>query len=836
MKRPHGILIVGITVTKASPIYEIFKQARHEVKAVRSTGAALKLSGLATFDLIILEQSLTEKPERAYKRLRTHLSDLPILIITASSLLTNDDLVTILAPSESAEVVLSSAVELIVRTETTKSHSAALFNAERRYLDFIDNANDIVYSHDLEGHYTYLNKRGCELTGYVPDEATTIDSAQVASPEHMELSKRMLQFKIERGTSEPTVYEIDLRCKDGHTLPVEISSQLIFRNGKPDAVLGIARDITERRRSEAALRLANETLKEANERNERQSHELSNRLSHLAQILAAARDTSLVFHTIAEYIKENVPCETIVHATYDQDTNQALPHFLWTEDEGIHNLIDAEPVELQHGPAGLAVLRREIVLSNNISSAVIHERKISLNPQQNGHRPLLSIMTVPMCIGQTVIGLLELQTAEAGAYTDEQKTPIGTAANLAANAIENIRLINRDRERQQQLYQAQRIESVGRLAARVAHDFNNIITAIMGNTDLAKKTLPVGHAGRQRLSLIEDSCLKAKHTAGQILSVSRKRKLERQTQDLNTLIEHNIAGVRVLLGDDIKFDTDFDRNLPLAHIDPHQMEQILINLEVNARDAMPTGGTITIRTHRLNPAHPRHSNTTDLPEILLTISDTGTGIDTETQKHIFDEFYTTKEEGKGTGLGLSMAHGSIEQHGGTLSVTSKVGEGTTFFIQLPSAESLNQVSRPRPHKISHPRKPQQNTETILVAEDSEILRRTTVDALRSQGFVVLEARDGVEALERIKETPDLIDLLLTDLLMPRMSGRDLAQQAQELSPRLKVLYMSGFSNDFFTEQTEAESKIPFLEKPYTNSQLFDTINRTLHNERYQPIA
>ena len=828
MKRPHQILLIGTTVAKASSICQTFQRAGHEVKTARSAAAALKLANLPDIDLIILEHKRKQTPNPAYKEIRNQLPDHPVVIITASHLLTNDELLRILPPSETPEAVLSNAIELIVRSETDKSHSAASTDADRRMRDYTDNTHDIMYMHDLEGHYTYLNKRGCELTGYAPDEATTIDSAQVASPEHMELAKRMLQLKIARGTSEPTVYEIDLRCKDGRTLPVEISSQLIFKDGKPVAVLGIARDITERRRSEAALRLANETLKEANERNEKQSHELSRRLSHLAQILAAARDTSLVFHTIAEYIKENVPCETIVHATYDQDTNEALPQFLWTEEEGIQNLVDSNPIELQNGPAGLAVLRREIVLSNNISAAVIHDRKLSLNPHQNGHKPLLSIMTVPMCIGQTVIGLLELQTAEAGCYTDEQKTPIATAANLAANAIESIRLINRDRERQQQLYQAQRIESVGRLAAHVAHDFNNTITAILGNSDLAKNALPIEHPARHRLLLIDDSCQRAKYTAGKILSFSRKRKLERQNHDLNKLIADVISKIQeYFVGEDILFDTNFDDTLPLAHIDAHQMEQILINLIVNAKDAMPAGGTITFTTLRLKPGHPRHSNTSDLPELLLTVTDTGTGMDAETQKNVFTEFFTTKEEGRGTGLGLSMARGSIEQHGGTISVSSTLGKGTTFYIQLPPADGQTHNLKPRITKTRHHLKSRSNTETILVAEDSEAVRKTTVDMLRNHGFTVVQARDGVEALDLIKETPDLIDLLLTDLLMPRMNGRDLARHAQDLSPRLKVLYMSSFNNDYFTEQSEAEATFAFLEKPFTNSQLIETINHAL---------
>jgi PAS domain S-box-containing protein len=695
----------------------------------------------------------------------------------------------------------------------------AKVESEKPYEEVFENANDIIYTHDLEGRYTSLNRKGREITGYTFAEAATIESAKVASAEDMALAMKMLKSKIDRKTTEPTVYELEIFAKDGRRIPLEVSSQLLFKNGQPFSVLGIARDITARRESQAALQLANQELKKANERAGEESKILASTISNLAQTLTSARDLSQVFDALVTFTNNAIPCDTILLALYNEERNEALPRFLCTEGTEIV-LQDPKPIELQQGPAGLAVLSKQIVITNNLSAAAIKENQSSLNPQQNGHYPIVSIMSVPIRTAEKIVGLLEIQTSEPGAYTDEHKIPIANAANLVANAIENIRLIARDQERERQLHKAQKIEAIGHLSAHVAHDFNNILTVIYGWLDLLNTELPVGHELRPHVIQIRECARRAQHLCSQLLGFGRRQMLQPQTRDLNKLIRHNTKNfLPHIIGDDIAIDTWFDQKLPFAYIDQSQFEQIIMNLAVNARDAMPNGGTITIQTKRIDPGHPQHSRRKDIPEILLTFSDTGVGIKPEIQKQIFEPYFTTKDEGKGTGLGLAMISGSIAQIGGTVTVKSTVGQGTTFSLQFPAAEDQRE---PAPPKIKRAKQRHHTSQGILVAEDDERVRETVVASLKSAGYSVLAARNGREALDLLTTSPE-VQLLLTDLLMPEMNGNDLATKARAIIPEIKILFMSGYSTEEITNEEILANDMALINKPFSPPDLLDKV-------------
>jgi len=272
-----------------------------------------------------------------------------------------------------------------------------------------------------------------------------------------------------------------------------------------------------------------------------------------------------------------------------------------------------------------------------------------------------------------------------------------------------------------------------------------------------------------------------------------------------------------MLGDDIAIDTWFDKNLPFAYIDKSQFEQILMNLAVNARHAMPDGGTITIQTKTIAIDDPQHSRRKDIPEILLTFSDTGIGIDPEIQKQIFEPYFTTKEDG--TGLGLAMIHGSIAQIGGTITVKSTVGQGTTFTLQFPAAEDQKEPTQPKLKRIKHRHNTSQG---ILVTEDDERLREIVVQNLKGSGYSVLTARNGTEALELLTNSPE-IQLLLTDLLMPKMNGRDLADKARTINPTVKILFMSGYSTEQITNEEILTKNMAFIKKPFTTDELVDKV-------------
>src|SRR5581483_9429391 len=649
------------------------KTAGNDLICASNLSAAIKLASEQKPNLIVLDQQLDRPIDEASRRFRTNpaSSNTPLLFVTAKQVRNLDEL----DPNQPHDFLNEpfDDLQLTARATNLLVRSDASVQTDSQYREIFENTNDIVYTHDLQGRYTSLNKKGRELTGYNVDEATTIDSAKVMSAADLEISRRMLKMKIDRGSAEPTVYEIELLTKDGRKLPVEICSQLMFKNGKPVGVLGIARDITARRESERALRLTNQALRDANKRSGEEFEHLSQQLASLALVLSAARDHKAVFAGLIDFIQASVPCETALLALYITERNEAQPEFLWSLGSETIELKNQTALVLQTGPAGLAVMSKEAVTSNNLQSEAIHEMRISLNPHQNGHHPRLSIMTIPMTITDKVVGILEIQTTEPDAYTDQQKIPMMTAANLAANAIENIRLITRDRDRETQLHQAQKMETLGRLAGNVAHDFNNIITGIYGNCDVAMSHLELGHPVRENLLTIKDSGKRAQLLSKQLLGFSRKQILQPTTLDLNKVIESSLNFIGTLLGEDIKVDSYLASDLPPVFLDKHQIEQILMNLAVNSRDAMPRGGRITIETRTsLSETNSENRRAKSRQEtIVLTFTDTGSGMDPETQSQIFEPFFTTKPEGKGTGLGLSMVYGSIKQAGGNIAVKSQ---------------------------------------------------------------------------------------------------------------------------------------------------------------------
>src|SRR5581483_11579875 len=434
-----------------------------------------------------------------------------------------------------------------------------------------------------------------------------------------------------------------------------------------------------------------------------------------------------------------------------------------------------------------------------------------------------------------VVGILEIQTTEPDAYTDQQKIPMMTAANLAANAIENIRLITRDRDRETQLHQAQKMETLGRLAGNVAHDFNNIITGIYGNCDVAMSHLELGHPVRENLLTIKDSGKRAQLLSKQLLGFSRKQILQPTTLDLNKVIESSLNFIGTLLGEDIKVDSYLASDLPPVFLDKHQIEQILMNLAVNSRDAMPRGGRITIETRTsLSETNSENRRAKSRQEtIVLTFTDTGSGMDPETQSQIFEPFFTTKPEGKGTGLGLSMVYGSIKQAGGNIAVKSQPGKGTTFTIKFPVSKRVWTIQKEEPSDLISA---YQNSQTILIAEDDFNVRSTLRTALESAHHIVLEASDGYEALEIFRETPSLISLIITDLLMPKMNGTELARQAQKLSPNVKILYMSGYPNEVITQEGILEAGIAFIHKPWNHSEIRRKVREVLEDSTRKPPA
>jgi CheY-like chemotaxis protein len=370
------------------------------------------------------------------------------------------------------------------------------------------------------------------------------------------------------------------------------------------------------------------------------------------------------------------------------------------------------------------------------------------------------------------------------------------------------------------------MESIGRLAGGIAHDFNNLLTAIMGYNELAQGEVAADSNLAKFLSNVGHAAERATNLTRQLLAFARRQIIEPKVVVLNDLIADVGSLLRRLIGEDIELITLPRSDLWMVKIDPGQFEQLLINLAVNARDAMPQGGKLLIETSNvtLDTEYTRtHVEVSPGDYAMLAVSDTGQGMDATIQQHIFEPFFTTKEPGRGTGLGLATVYGIVKQHGGHVWLYSEPGKGTTFKIYLPRAEEAAPETR-RPREIEFI---PCGTETILLVEDDVLVRDMAAQALDAQGYAVLSAASGAEALRTAQEFAGEIHLLLTDVVMPQMSGRTLAERLQSTRPNLKVLYASGYTDNTIVHHGMLEPGIALLQKPFTPASLTRKVRETL---------
>lgn len=382
------------------------------------------------------------------------------------------------------------------------------------------------------------------------------------------------------------------------------------------------------------------------------------------------------------------------------------------------------------------------------------------------------------------------------------------------------------RQSEKQFRQSQKMEAVGRLAGGIAHDFNNLLTVILGYSQVISTELGPQHPLRGKV----DETLKAGERAAtlirQLLAFSRKQSLDPKVLSLNTAVTGLVSLLGRLIGTNIKLVTMLDPTNGRLCADQAQLEQVLVNLVVNARDAMPNGGTLTIETAQVELTRSPVYHLTPLapgPYVRLAVTDTGCGMDRKTQSHIFEPFFTTKGEGKGSGLGLSTVFGIVTQCGGAIDVTSRVGHGTRFDLYFPNVES--DLFIPPPTQSS--RQPQRGTETILVVEDEPSVRTLVRDELRKLGYRVLEAKSGIEACLLATQQVGSLQLLLTDVVMPGMGGRELAQHLSAIKPDLRTLFMSGYMDDVGIMAGQEEGTTAFLQKPFTPEVLAHAVRNLL---------
>ncbi|MBI2932577.1 MAG: response regulator [Planctomycetes bacterium] len=440
-----------------------------------------------------------------------------------------------------------------------------------------------------------------------------------------------------------------------------------------------------------------------------------------------------------------------------------------------------------------------------------------------------SITVSPLAFGKDTLGLLVVGSSDREIGSDlVQFTHI--CANHAAQVIGLARAIDAREKAQEQFFQAQKMEAIGRLAGGVAHDFNNLLTAITGYADLIADRLPKNDPVRGDVDELRKAAQRAASLTRQLLAFGRKQVAAPAVVDVNAVVGDMDKMLRRIIGEDVDIVTSLDPNLGHAKVDSGQIEQIVLNLAVNARDAMPKGGKLTIETANVDLSEgfvQRHETVRPGPYVMLAVSDTGCGMDEQVRSHLFEPFFTTKELGKGTGLGLSTVYGIVKQNQGYVWVYSEPERGSTFKIYLPRmappAESIAGTGAAR--------KPQRGSETVLVVEDEDAVRKLTCRILQSHGYTVIEARNGAQAMDVCERHSGAIQLLVTDLVMPGIGGDELARNLLSRHPSLKVLFVSGYANEAVARQGVLAPGAAFLQKPFAPDDLAHKVREVLDDIR-----
>ncbi len=380
-----------------------------------------------------------------------------------------------------------------------------------------------------------------------------------------------------------------------------------------------------------------------------------------------------------------------------------------------------------------------------------------------------------------------------------------------------------------QLRQSQKMEAIGQLAGGIAHDFNNLLTVIEGYTELLFSSILETEPAYNFTKQIKKASDRATALTRQLLAFSRRQILQPKNIDLNVLVTDMGVLLKRLIGEDIELSTVLNPEIGSIKADRSQMEQVLMNLAVNARDAMPEGGQLIIETSKVSldaQFEWHHSGLLKGNYVVLSISDTGVGMDEETKEHVFEPFFTTKEKAKGTGLGLATVYGIVKQSGGHIWVDSQKGKGTTFKIYLPMIKSRKKSSK-TDSPISENKS---GTETILVVEDEFMVRELVCDSLKNSGYTILEASNGKEAIEIFNNNSKKIDLILTDVIMPSMSGRKMVEILQEKYPGINALYMSGYTDDAIIKHGVLEPGMAYIQKPFSPKALIQKVQEVLEGE------
>ncbi len=637
--------------------------------------------------------------------------------------------------------------------------------------DLLEALPDAVVAVDRDGTIFQVNSQAEELFGYDSDELVG-QKVEVLVPEsYRRQHHRHRDNFAEAPKTRRMGADLDLygRRRNGSEFPVEISlSPVSTENGI--FVLSAIRDISDRKRIAEELRRANEEL------HRRTSEQLGEYRARLASIIDSSEDAIL-----------------------SKDLNGIITS--WNRG-----------AERMYGYAPEEVIGKHISL---------------LTPDDRPNE--ISEILKKIVKGESTEHYESVRVTKDARHLDVSLSvsPLRDVAGEIVGASVIARDITAQKRAESQLRQSQKMEAIGRLAGGVAHDFNNILGIVNACAEFLRDRIDPASEPSVYVENIKKATERGRSLTKQLLAFSRTSVIQHSVLDLNERLRDISKLLRPLLGDDVEILIVPKSASAVVEADPGQLDQIVVNLAVNARDAMPRGGKFILETTAVRFDEEFAEQHQAMPAgkyVLLAVSDTGSGMDEATVSRIFEPFFTTKELGKGTGLGLATVYGIVKQSSGHIMVYSEPGHGTTFKIYLPSADhKIGLASKPEAEAVG----PKQHGTTILLVEDDEIMRSLTRQLLQEHGYTVFEADDGKSALEWVRSHSGPVDLLLTDVVMRRMSGPELVEKLRASHPTLKVVFMSGYTGELMAEREVLKRGITLLEKPFTRTALLNTIHKTL---------
>jgi PAS domain S-box-containing protein len=653
-------------------------------------------------------------------------------------------------------------IVLNVRDVTERRGAEALQSMQAEMLDA---APSSITVHGFDGRFLYANRRTFEIHGYEPGEFMRLNLRDIDVPESAALIGERMKQILEKGEAS---FEVGHFRKDGSTMPMQVYTRKVEWFGRP-AMISMATDISERKRAEAALQKSEKRFRE---------------------VLEGSQD--ILYR------------QRLTDGALEFMSPSALPVLGYTPEE-MYAFTPGEENKLFH-PDDLPALRSFLddLIAADAGNKKFIEREFRMISKSGQVR--------------WIHGSYQLARDTAG----NPEYVVGTLKNIT----EQKRIDEEKTRLQAQLQQALKMEAVGRLAGGVAHDFNNLLTSITGNISLALMDLNPADPLHATLGEVGKAADSAASLTKQLLAFSRKQVVEPRVLNLGELAANLNRMLIRLIGEDIDLKIISSGGLGSVKVDPVQFEQVLINLAVNARDAMPEGGELTIETSNasLDDDYCRlHPHLKPGTFVMLSVKDTGHGMTAEVREHLFEPFFTTKPQGRGTGLGLAMIYGVVKQAGGLIEVDSEAGIGTTFRIYLPMvrerAEKLDRGSRAGDLKGG--------SETILLVEDDPMVMNMAVRILKQLGYSVLHAEDGARALLLAEGYKGRIDLLVTDVIMPGINGLDLADRLKSIHPETAMIFTSGYTDDVLTDHGVTGEHLHFIAKPYSPQSMAGKIREVL---------